>query len=65
VCNVDEDIRRKIYDRFVTFLTLLDFSNAFDTVIQQILSSKLNIQFKFSVSATKLTFHISVIDVRQ
>jgi len=53
VCNVDEDIRRKIYDRFVTFLTLLDFSNAFDTVIQQILSSKLNIQFKFSVSATK------------
>jgi len=54
IADVTEDIRIYQDKRFVTFLLLLDFSKAFDTINHEILCSKLYNMYKFSKSATKL-----------
>lgn len=54
--KVTGDIRKNIDNRYVTFLILLDFSKAFDTVNWSILCEKLSL-VGFSTSAVKLMLH--------
>lgn len=52
--KVTDDIYRKLDNKQITFLILLDFSKAFDTVSHSILCNKLASLFNFSSSAVKL-----------
>lgn len=54
--NVVEEIRQAADDGNVTFLTLLDFSKAFDTVNHNVLCSKLRNQFQFSPPSINLIY---------
>jgi len=54
ITNIVEDIRQELDSNCVTFLTLLDHSEAFDFVNHNILCTKLRNMFNFSTNATKL-----------
>jgi len=54
IIDVTEEIRINQDKKFVTFLLLLDFSKAFDTIDHHILCSKLYKLYYFSKSAIKL-----------
>ena len=54
IIDVTEDIRINQDKKFVTFLLLLDFSKAFDTIDHNILCSKLYHMYRFSKFAVKL-----------
>ncbi|XP_022226291.1 uncharacterized protein LOC121403754 isoform X1 [Drosophila obscura] len=52
--KIVEDIRERIDDGNVTFLTLLDYTKAFDSVDHRILIAKLRESYNFSDSAVRL-----------
>ena len=52
--NVTEEIRTHLDFNYVTILTLLDHSKAFDTIDHNILCSKLNYFYNFSIPAINL-----------
>jgi Reverse transcriptase (RNA-dependent DNA polymerase) len=52
--NVTDDFRKASERRFLTVLLLLDFSKAFDSVVHDLLCSKLSSKFKFHSTATAL-----------
>jgi Reverse transcriptase (RNA-dependent DNA polymerase) len=51
---VTDDFRKASEHRFSTVLLLLDFSKAFDSVVHDLLCSKLSSKFKFHSTATAL-----------
>jgi Reverse transcriptase (RNA-dependent DNA polymerase) len=52
--NVTDDFRKSCERHLITVLLLLDFSKAFDSVIQDLLCSKLSLNFRFHSTAVAL-----------
>jgi Reverse transcriptase (RNA-dependent DNA polymerase) len=54
VLKVTEDIRQNLEEKQVTVLVLLDFSQAFDTVIRTLMTIKMSNSYAFDEDANKL-----------